>query len=126
MADWAKRDDALIERVAGLLSVAPVRSKNMFGTTAWFLESNDVMFVGAWGEAIMVRVGAERTVSLIESGEAEPFNPMGGNKAMKEYVLLNGERIAEDDTLITWLDEASEFAGTLPPKQKKTRKKKKI
>ena len=98
----------------------------MFGTTAWFLESNDVMFVGAWGEAIMVRVGAERTVSLIESGEAEPFNPMGGNKAMKEYVLLNGERIAEDDTLITWLDEASEFAGTLPPKQKKTRKKKKI
>ena len=46
-----------------------------------------------------------------------------GGKPMREYVLLNGERIAEDDDLLEWLDQASEFAGTLPPKQKKSRKK---
>ena len=57
MADWPKKDEALIERVDGLLSTAPVRRKNMFGTAAWFLESNDMMFIGAWGEGIMVRVG---------------------------------------------------------------------
>jgi hypothetical protein len=96
----------------------------MFGTTAWFLESNDMMFAGAWGDGITARVGVERTNSLIDSGEAEPFNPMGGNKAMKEYVLLSSERIAEDSTLLEWLTEASEFAGALPPKQKKPRKKK--
>lgn len=119
MADWAKKDEALIERVLGLLSVAPVRSKSMFGNTAWFLESNDLMFTGAWGDGIMVRVGAKRTAELIESGDADSFDTLGNNKAMKEYVLLNSDRIAEDEDLLNWLDEASEFAGSLPPKKPK-------
>jgi hypothetical protein len=123
MANWPKKDDTLIERVDGLLSIAPVHRKNMFGTAAWFLESNDMMFAGAWGEGVMVRIGERRTSSLIESGEAEPFDPMGG-KPMREYVYLNGEQIAEDGELLEWLDEASEFAGSLPPKKQKSRKKK--
>ena len=123
MADWAKKDDALIERVSGLLSVAPVRSKSMFGTTAWFLESNDLMFAGAWGDGMMVRVGAERKAELIESGDADSFDPLGNAKAMKEYVLLNSDRIAEDEDLLNWLDEASEFAGSLPPKKPKRPKR---
>jgi len=123
MANWVVKDEALIERVAGLLSVAPVHSKKMFGTTAWFLDSNNTMFAGAWGEGIMVRVGGKRTIRLINSGEAEPFDPMDG-KPMREYVLLSSERIAEDDVLLTWLEEASEFAGSLPPKKKRTSKKK--
>ena len=121
MAGWAKKDESLIERVDGLLATAPVRRKNMFGSTAWFLETNDMMFVGAWGEGIMLRVGEQRTSNLIEAGDAEPFDPMGG-KPMREYVFLNGERIAEDDDLLEWLDEASEFALSLPPKAKKKRK----
>lgn len=124
MAEWATKDEGLIERISGLLSVAPVRSKNMFGTTAWFLESNDMMFAGAWGDGVTVRVGVDRTNSLINSGDAEPFNPIGGNKAMKEFILLSSERIAEDTTLLDWLTEASDFAGALPSKQKKPRKKK--
>ena len=119
MADWAKKDEALIERVLGLLSVAPVRSKSMFGNTAWFLESNDLMFTGAWGDGIMVRVGAKLTAELIESGDADSFDTLGNNKAMKGYVLLNSDRIAEDEDLLNWLDEASEFAGSLPPKKPK-------
>ena len=123
MAEWAKKDEALIERVSGLLSMAPVRSKSMFGTIAWFLESNDLMFAGAWGDGIMVRVGTERTTELIVSGDADPVDPLGNNKAMKEYVLLNNERIAEDEDLLNWLDEASEFAGSLPPKKPKRPKR---
>jgi hypothetical protein len=123
MANWPKKDEALIERVDGLLSIAPVRRKNMFGTAAWFLESNDMMFAGAWGEGVMVRIGERRTSSLIESGEAEPFDPMGG-KPMREYVYLNGDRVAEDGELLEWLDEASEFAGSLPPKKQRSQTKK--
>jgi len=119
MADWAKKDEALIERVLGLLSVAPVRSKSMFGNTAWFLESNDLMFTGAWGDGIMVRVAAKRTAELIESGDADSFDTLGNNKAMKEYVLLNSDRIAEDEDLLNWFNEASEFAGSLPTKKPK-------
>lgn len=121
MANWPKKDEALIERVDGPLSIAPVRRKNMFGTAAWFLESNDMMFIGAWGEGIMVRVGEGRTLDLIESGDAEPFDPMGG-RPMREYVFIGGHRIAEDDELLNWLNGASEFAETLPPKKKRSKK----
>ena len=123
MADWATRDEALIERVDGLLSIAPVHRKNMFGTSAWFLESNAMMFAGAWGEGVMVRIGEHHTSSLIKSGEAEPFDPMGG-KPMREYVYLNREQIAEHGELLGWLDEESEFSGYLPPKKQRSRKKK--
>ena len=122
MAEWPKKDAALIERVDGLLSTAPVRRKNMFGTAAWFLESNDMMFIGAWGEGVMVRVGGERTTRLIESGEAEPFDPMGG-RPMREYVFIDGDRIADDDMLLGWIEQASDFAASLPPKKKRSKKR---
>ncbi|MDA1280947.1 MAG: TfoX/Sxy family protein [Chloroflexi bacterium] len=115
MAHWVKKDDALIERVDGLLASAPVRRKNMFGSAAWFLETNDLMFAGAWGEGIMVRVGEQVAQYLIGSGEGEPFDPMGG-KPMREYVFLNGERIADDEILLGWLEQASDFPEPLPPK----------
>ncbi|MBT3554612.1 MAG: hypothetical protein HN926_04265 [Chloroflexi bacterium] len=38
---------------------------------------------------------------------------------MKEYVLLTSDRIGEDEDLLNWLGEASEFAGSLPPKKPK-------
>ena len=64
-----------------------------------------------------------RTRDSIESGEAEPFDPMGG-KPMREYVYVNGEQIAEDGELLEWLDEASEFAASLPPKKQISQNKK--
>ncbi len=123
MAEWAKKDEALIERVDGLLAAAPVRRKRLFGINAWFLEWNDTMFVCTQGEGIMVRVGAERTANLIESGEAEAFDPMGGSP-LREYVFLNGDRIAEDGVLLDWLEQASVFAADLPPKKKNAKAKK--
>ena len=81
------------------------------------------MFAGAWGEGVMVRIGEQRTSSLIKSGEAESFDPMGG-KPMRKYVYLNREQIAEDGELLDWLDEASEFSGYLPLNKQRSRKKK--
>ena len=122
MTNWPEKDEALIERVDGLLATAPVGRKNMFGTAAWFLESNEMMFVGAWGGGIMVRVGEQRTSDLIESGDAESFDPMGG-RPMREYVFIDGDRIAEDDELLGWLNEASDFAEALPPKKAKKKRR---
>ena len=42
---------------------------------------------------------------------------------MKEYVLVNSDRIAEDEDLLNWLDQASEFAGPLPHKKPKRLKR---
>lgn len=118
-----KNDEALIERIEGLLSLAPVRRRGMFGSVAWFLEANDMMFTAVTGDSVMVRLGEVRTKKLIDSGIAGPFPP-GTDKPMREYVLLSGDRVAEDGDLLNWLEEASEYAESLPRKQKKSRRKK--
>lgn len=81
-----------------------------------------MMFPGAWGEGVIVLIGEQRTSSLIKSGEAEPFDPMGG-KPIRKYLYLNREQIAVDGELLDWLDEASEFSGYLPLKKQRSRKK---
>jgi len=42
-----------------------------------------------------------------------------GGRPMCEYVFIDTHLIAEDDELLGWLNEASDFAGTLPPKKKR-------
>lgn len=116
MAAWAKKNEALIERIDTLLSAAPVQRRNFFGNVSWFLNSNDLMFAGAWGDGVIIRVGEERASELIESCDAERFDP-SGHRPKREYVYLDAQRIAEDDTLLDWLDQASAFVGTLRSKK---------
>ena len=120
---WPDMDKGLEERIDGLMASMPVRRKKMFGTSAWFMESNDQMFAGVWADGVMVRIGQEESLSLIQSGSAESFDPMGG-RPMKEYVYVNGEKIAEDSELVDWLERAAGFASTLTAKVKKPKKKK--
>lgn len=125
MADkWPDMDRAMEERIDGLLVSMPVRRKKMFGTSAWFLESNDQMFAGVWADGVMVRLGQDETSSLVKSGDAEQFDPMGG-RPMREYVFVNGEKAPEDADLLNWLGRAADFTATLPAKVKKAKTKKK-
>lgn len=124
MADkWPNMDKELEERIDGLVSTLPLRRKKMFGTSAWFLESNDRMLAGVWSDGIMVRLGETEAAELIENGQAEQFDPMGG-RPMREYVYLNSETIAEDSNLVEWIERAAGFTSTLPAKKKKAKKKK--
>ncbi len=123
MADkWPNMDKELEERIDGLVGAMPLRRKKMFGTSAWFLESNDQMIAGVWGDGIMVRVGETDAGTLMESGEAEQFDPMGG-RPMREYVYLDSARIAEDSDLVEWVERAAAFTSSMPAKKKKSRKK---
>ena len=121
MAGWPQKNGPLIARIDNLLSAEPVLRKNFFGTVAWFLESNDLIFAGAWGEGVMLRLGEERSTDLIESGAADPHDPTG-HRPKREYVFLDRYRIEDDDVLLDWFKQASEFVGTLPPMTKKTRR----
>ena len=118
---WPQRDESLIERIDNLLSAEPVLRKNFFGTVAWFLESNDLIFAGAWGEGVMLRLGEERSTDLIESGAADPHDPTG-HRPKREYVFLDRYRIKDDGVLLDWFKQASEFVGTLPPMANKPRR----
>lgn len=124
MADkWPNIDKDLEERIDALVSTLPVRRKKMFGTSAWFLDSNDLMLGGVWGDGVMVRVGEAEAGTLRESGEADQFDPMGG-RPMREYVYLDADKIAEDNDLVEWFERAAGFTSTLPAKKKKAKKKK--
>ena len=121
---WPGKDELLIERIDTLVLAAnrvPARRKNFFGTVAWFLESNDLMFAGAWGEGVILRLGEQRSTDLVESGEADRHDPTG-HGPKREYVFLDGTRIKEDAVLLDWFRQASDFVGTLPPVAKKHRK----
>lgn len=120
---WPDMDKVLEERIDGLMASMPVRRKKMFGTSSWFMEANEQMFAGVWADGVMVRVGQEEATGLIESGGADNFDPMGG-RPMKEYVFVDGEKIAEDGELLDWLERGAGFASTLAAKVKKSQKKK--
>ena len=119
---WPQKDERLIERIDGLLSAVPVVRKNFFGTVAWFLDSNDLIFAGAWGPGVTLRLGEARARSLIELGEAEVHDPTG-HRPKREYVYLDRNRIKSDDALLEWLTQARKFVGTLPTVARKPRKK---
>ena len=117
MPSFPKPDPGLVERVDAILSTYPARRRPMFGTTSWFLESNEQMFAGVWGDGLTARVGAEEALRLARSGEVEAFDPMGG-RPMKEYVLVPADRIEEDADLEAWVGRAARFADGLPPKRR--------
>ena len=123
MADkWPEMDKGLEDRIDGLLGAMPVRRKKMFGTSAWIMQANDQMFAGVWGDGVMLRVGQQEAAKLLERGEVEQFDPMGG-RPMKEYVYVAADRIVEDADLVSWLERGAEFTATLPMKAKKPSKK---
>ncbi len=116
-AKMPSRDDALIARLDAIAAGLVAHRKAMFGTVAWFLDANDQMFAGAWGDEMNVRLGGDEAARLIASGAAGAFAPMAG-RPMREYVLLPAAALP-DDELAAWLDRAAAFAATLAPKQRR-------
>ena len=90
----------------------------MFGTAAWFADSNRQMFAGVWGDRVNVRVGKDTVRELIYAGGADPFEPMPG-RPMKEYVLLTAASVSDDACLQSWVERGLEFAESLPAKRKR-------
>lgn len=123
-SEFQKADKDLVERIEAATALMPVYRKNMFGSTSWFMESNDQIFAGVWGSDLLVRVSESEAKALIDSNEANAFDPMGG-RPMREHVMISGETVADDQRLSDWLERGASFAMTLAPKPKKTKKNKK-
>jgi TfoX/Sxy family transcriptional regulator of competence genes len=93
----------------------------MFGNLAGFVNGN--MFTGVFGDTIFVRLDEGGRTELLAIPGAEPFEPMAG-RPMREYVVLPEAWRQEPERTRTWLARALEWAGELPPKEPKPRKKK--
>ncbi|MGH9279691.1 MAG: TfoX/Sxy family protein [Acidimicrobiales bacterium] len=98
---------------------AGVEVKPMFGNLAAFVNGN--MFMGLFGAAVGVKLDeADRDALLAEDG-AGPFGP--AERPMGGYVTLPGAWRAAPAKADPWIGKALTYVGSLPPKEKKPKKK---
>jgi len=124
MSPWDKPNESLVklldEIVATLEFDAPVDYRPMFGCPAYFTGGN--LFAGVWQQTMMLRLSEDERAEVTAAGGRQ-FEPMPG-RAMKEYVALPPDMMADRDIASLWVRKAAAYAASLPPKAKKPRKKK--
>lgn len=95
-----------------------VERKKMFGMPAAFVNGN--MFLGAMGGILILRLPPDARAALLDLG-GEPFAPRG--PVMSEYVALPEKLLGDEEFVRAWAVRSAEFAGALPPKTPKPRRK---
>ncbi|HEX2066779.1 MAG TPA: TfoX/Sxy family protein, partial [Candidatus Thermoplasmatota archaeon] len=91
-------DEGLAERIRDVLPKAV--EKKMFGGIGWMERGH--LVTGVMGDAmgdpaILVRCPPAATAALLKEEGAHPFEQRG--KAMKGWVLVDAEAVADDDQL---------------------------
>jgi TfoX/Sxy family transcriptional regulator of competence genes len=123
MSPWDTPNEKLValldEIVATLEFDEPVDYRPMFGCPAYFTGGN--LFAGVWQETMMLRLPGNERADVTAAG-GRPFEPMPG-RAMREYVALPAGMMADRDEAGAWVRKAAAYAASLPPKEKKPRKK---
>jgi hypothetical protein len=118
-------DDDLAPTVrAALSNMASIREVRMFGGTAFMLNGN--MLAAASKRGLLVRVGKERQPDALSRPGARPMEMRG--RVMEGYVNVDPGALI-GSALQEWLQLASAFVQTLPPKAsgaKPARKKGKL
>ena len=122
-ATWRKPQEDLILLLHDVIpeGQAPVEFKPMFGGPCYWTGGN--MFAAVHQESLFVRLGEKDRAELLAQPGAHLFEPMEG-RPMKEYVVFPDEMLADRDALRGWMARGLAYAASLPPKEKKPRKKK--
>ncbi|MFM2129552.1 MAG: hypothetical protein RL477_1098 [Pseudomonadota bacterium] len=117
---FPKADPAALAFFRDLVPAEPgVTIKPMFGHQAAFADGT--MFLGIFGDRVLVRLAvADRVLLMAEEGAA-PFDPMGG-RPMKEYVLLPADWIDQPSLAEPWVRRGLAYARTLPKKPPKMKR----
>ena len=86
--------------------------KKMFGGLGFLLNGN--MLVGVWKDSLIVRLGPdEHEAALLEPHVGE-FDITG--RAMKGWVMVAAEGVADKGAVKEWVKRAVKFVGKLPAK----------
>jgi TfoX/Sxy family transcriptional regulator of competence genes len=119
---WKKASKELSEYLEASLSHFNCQKKIMFGSPAYFVNSN--MFTGVFQDDIFIRL-SEQDLSDITAlnDEVVPFAPMEG-RIMKEYVVLPESLFSHHEEFEKWLTRSYQYASGLPEKIAKKKSKK--
>jgi len=94
------------------LTKKSISEKKMFGGIGFLLNGN--MCVGVWKDSLIARVGPDQYEAALEQPFVREFDITG--RAMKGWVLVTSEGLADDDSLKEWIDQAAAFVSKLPKK----------
>ena len=120
---WEKADSGLIRLLEEALAGYKCDRKFMFGSPTFFINNN--MFAGVHQRTVILRLSEpDRNGVFAAHPQARPFEPMPG-RIMKEYVALPEELCRDEAILQEWLNRAYKYASSLPPKEPKSRTRKK-
>ncbi|MCT9821217.1 TfoX/Sxy family protein [Microbacterium sp. W1N] len=100
----------MADRVRAVLSDEPaLTEKALFGTRAFLLDERIV--VAVFGDAgLLVRVGADDTEGFLLEPDASPAVMGPRRREMGPgWLLVDGERLTDDERLLFWVDAAREF-----------------
>ena len=119
---WAKASEQLMSMLETKASRLTDEKRKMFGSTCWFVHGN--MFAGVHEKTVILRLSAaDREDILTACGEVKLFEPVPGRK-MREYVAIPYALANDAAKFDGWLERSYRFAASLPPREKKTGKKK--
>ena len=86
--------------------------KKMCGGVGFLLDSN--MCCGVWKEFLILRVGPSAYEEALKQPNVVEFDITG--RAMTGWVMVEPAGIKDDVELKSWLQQAVQFARSLPPK----------
>ncbi len=107
-------DDLAADVRAALVGTGTIREVRMFGGVGFMLEGNMVAAVSRRG--LLLRVGTDRYREALARPGARSVEMQG--REMRGYVRVDPSVLSKA-ALTTWLQEASAFVLTLPPKPPK-------
>jgi len=106
-------DESLAKRVSAALGDLPnLAEKKMFGGVGYLLNGN--MACGVHKEFLIVRVGPERYLQVLEQSHTKMFDITG--RPMTGWVMVAPEGCAMEADLQNWVRQGLDFAATLPVK----------
>lgn len=106
--------DELVDRVRDLLPRGVhAQEKKMFGGVAFMVHGN-MLVVPLKDGSMLVRVGKDgMDEALAQSGAS--IMEMGG-RTMGGAVVVTGDAMEDDETLLAWIERSWNFVKTLPAK----------
>jgi hypothetical protein len=106
-------DTALADRIRELIVDADYVEKRMFGGLA-FLIGGHISVAASGQGGVLLRCEPEDTPRLRTRDGVAPFVMRG--KQMDGWLRVEGESLADDETLAGWVEIGVAFALSLPPK----------
>jgi TfoX/Sxy family transcriptional regulator of competence genes len=106
-------DESLARRVrAHFARRRTIVEKKMFGGVGLLHRGN--LCVAVWQDALIARVGPDAYLQALDEPMTKKFDITG--RAMKGWVMVLGDGVADDDDLRGWIERATRFVESLPPK----------